>query len=322
MTVRNKVMTLPEAVDRFVRDGDTLHLGGFIQQQPFAAAHEILRQGKKELVLSICAGMILADQFIGAGAVSHLITTFCWNPLPATAHAFVRAVTRGLPRPIELEEYSILALNLAYFAGAMDLPYVASKTVMGSGFDSENSPDGARNRLRFEISPFTGERVCLVPPIRHDVGIIQVQRADPFGNAQSWGMLGESRYGILSCERIVVCAEEIVDPDVISRDPNRTMIPGFRVDAVVEVPWGAHPSPVTGYYDMDWLYFAHYERMTRDQEGFREFMDKWVYGVPDREAYLGLMSRTRLEALRPDPRDADPVPYGTFSRHFEEARDA
>jgi glutaconate CoA-transferase subunit A len=317
MSEHDKRMSMSEAVDRFVHDGDVLHLGGFIQHEPYAAAHEIIRQGKKDLTLSKCAGVTVSDQMVGAGAVKHLITTFTWNPLPATAHCFVRAMTRGIPRTIELEEYSIFTLNLALFAGAMGLPYVASKSVMGSGFDAQQTRSGARNRLRFETSPFTGERVCLVPPIRHDVGIVQVQRCDPCGNAQAWGMMGETRYGMQSCDRIVVCAEEIVDTDIIMRDPNRTLVPAFRVCAVVEEPWGAHPQPVTGCYDIDWLYLAYYERETRTREQFEAFLNRWVYGVAGRREYLDLLGRERLETLRPEPFASGAVPYGRFPRHFE-----
>ncbi|MFB0532617.1 MAG: CoA transferase subunit A, partial [Desulfatiglandales bacterium] len=248
MPEKEKLMSMSEAIERYVKNGDVLFLGGFVQQEPFAAAHEIMRQGKRDLTLSKSAGMSLADQMIGAGVIRHLITSFTWNPLPTTAHCFVRSVTQQIPHMIELEEYSLLALNLAYFAGSLDLPYIATKTMLGSGFDWEQNESGAKNRLRFEQSPFTDERVCLVPPIRHDVGIIQVQRSDPYGNAQAWGMLGENRYGLQSCERIIICAEEIVDTDIVMRDPNRTLVPGFRVHAVVEEPWGSHPHPMAGYY--------------------------------------------------------------------------
>ena len=122
--VQDKLITMSEAIDRYVGDGDIVHLGGFIQQEPFAAVHEIIRQGKKDLTVSKCAALIPVDQMIGAGVIRHLITTFTWNPLPAPAHCFVRAMTRGVPRRIEIEEYSILTLNLAFFAGALDLPYV------------------------------------------------------------------------------------------------------------------------------------------------------------------------------------------------------
>ena len=317
MVQKEKLMSMPEAVDRFVHDGQILYLGGFIQHEPFAAAHEIIRQGRKDLTLSKCAGVTVSDQMIGVGAVKHLITTFTWNPLPTTAQCFVRAMTKGIPRKVELEEYSIFNLMLAYFAGAMGLPYVSSKTGLGSGFDAERTQSGARNRLRFDTSPFTGERVCLVPPIKHDVGIIQVQRSDLHGNAQAWGMMGESRYGIQSCEQIIVCAEEIVDTDVIMSDPSRTILPAFRVSAVVQEPWGGHPQPVTGFYDLDWPYFAYYERQTQTVEGFEAFMNKWVYGVSGRDEYIRLLGDERLESLRPEPFSSDPVPYGRHPQHFE-----
>jgi glutaconate CoA-transferase subunit A len=317
MAQKEKLMSMADAIDHYVEDGQVLHLGGFIQHDPFAAAHEIIRQGKKELTLSKCAGVTVSDQMIGAGAVKHLITTFTWNPLPATAHCFVRAMTQGVPGEIELEEYSILNLMLAYFAGALDLPYAVTKTGMGTGFDAERSGSGARNRLRFETSPFTGERVCLVPPIKHDLGIVQVQRSDPYGNAQAWGMMGDMRYGIQSCDRIIVCAEEIVDTDVVMRDPNRTIVPAFRVSAVVEEPWGGHPQPMAGCYDLDWPYFAFYERQTKTAEGFDAFMKKWVYGVSNREEYTRLLGEDRLKRLRPEPFSSDPVTYGRHSEYFE-----
>jgi glutaconate CoA-transferase subunit A len=317
MSKKQKLVSMSEAIERYVNNGDVLYLGGFIQQEPFAAGHEIIRQGKRDLTLSKCAGLILADQMIGAGVIKHLITTFIWNPLPTAAHCFVRSLTHEIPHKIEVEEYSILALNLAYFAGSLDLPYIATKTMLGSGFDWERNDTGAKNRLKFEQSPFTGERVCLVPPIKHNVGIIQVQRSDPYGNAQAWGMLGESRYGLQSCERIIICAEEIVSTDSIMHDPNRTIVPSFRVNAVVEEPWGSHPQPMAGYYDMDWLYYAYYERETQAEESFQGFMKKWVYGVKDRKEYLRLLGAKRLENLRPEAFTSEPVSYGKLSHHFE-----
>ncbi len=311
-----KLMPMSEAIARFVADGDVLYLGGFIQQEPFAAVHEIIRQGKRDLTVSKCAALMPVDQMIGAGVVRHLITAFTWNPLPTTAHCFVRAVKEEVPHKIEIEEYSILALNLAYFAGALDLPYIATKTMLGSGFDWEQTDSGVKNRLRFETSPFTGERVCLVPPIKHNVGVMQVQRCDPYGNAQAWGMLGEVRYGLQSCERLIICAEEIVDTDVVTRDPNRTLVPAFRVSAVVEEPWGSHPAPMAGYYDMDWPYNAYYEQETCTEELFGDFMNKWVYDTRDRKDYLELLGADRMEALRPERSEADPVSYGKLTTHF------
>ncbi len=315
MAQQEKLLSMRDAIGKFVKSDDTVYLGGFLYPEPFAAIHEILRQGKKNLTLSRVGGMLPVDQMIGAGAVKRLITSFTWNPLPTTAHCFVRAVTHGIPHPIEVEEYSLLALNLAYFAGAMDLPYIASKTVLGSGFDHGRNDSGAKNMLRFEESPFNGERVCLVPPIKHDVGIMQVQRSDPFGNAQAWGMAGESRYGIQSCDKIIICAEEIVSNDTIMSDPNRTLVPGFRVSAVVEEPWGSHPAPMTGHYDQDWLYYAYYERETKTEELLRNFLKKWVYGVKGRAEYLKLLEEERLKKLCPKPFRSTAVSYGELNHH-------
>ena len=317
MEKKEKLVSMSEAIERFVANGDVVYVGGFIQQDPFAAAHEIIRQGKKDLTVSKGASLISVDQLIGAGVVKRLITSFTWNPLPITAHCFVRAVNRQIPRRIEVEEYSLLALNLAYFAGSLDLPYIATKTLLGSGFDWERNKAGAKNRLKFEHSPFTGERVCLVPPMKHDVGIIQVQRSDAYGNAQAWGMMGECRYGLQSCEKIIICAEEIVSTDRVMHDPNRTVIPAFRVNAVVEEPWGSHPAPLAGCYDMDWPYYAFYERETQTAERFQSFLEKWVYGVKDRREYVGLLDAKRLSGLRPEAFLSEPVSYGNLSRHFE-----
>ena len=308
---------MPRAIEENVKNHDSVYLGGFIQQDPYAAAHEIIRQQKKHLTISKTASLPVVDQLIGAGCVDKLISTFTWNLMPTTAHCFVRAITQQIPHPLELEEYSILTLSLAYYAGALNLPYIASKTVMGSGFDGETNGNKARNRLKFETSPFTGERVCLIPPIKHDVGIIQVQRADIHGNAQAWGMMGESRYGMLSCDRIIVCAEEIVDTEVIMEDPNRTIIQDFRVNAVVEEPWGSHPSPLTGVHDLDWPYLAFYESQTRTQEAFEAYLQKWVLGVSSRKEYMELITSKRQKELRPEENLTAPTSHGLHTKHFE-----
>jgi glutaconate CoA-transferase subunit A len=312
----NKVMSMAEAVEKFVKDGDVVYIGGFISHDPFAAVHEIIRQRKKNLTISKCGGLITLDQLIGAGCVTRAITSYVWNPIPKPAHAFVRAMTREIPHRLEVEEYPILALTLAYFAGALDLPYVPCKTIMGSDFSRYRSFLG-EGKLKIGVSPFTGEKVCLIPPLKHDVGFLQVHRADAQGNAQSWGFLGDSKYGLLSCKRIIICTEEIVDREVILRDPQRTIIPGFRVNAVVEEPWGAHPSYLMGCYDLDWLFLAHYERETRSEQAFKDFMEEWVYGVKDRKEYLQKLGEKKLTGLKVQPWMGEPVSYGFTPKHQE-----
>lgn len=308
---KDKRMTMEEAVSRFVRDGDVLYLGGFLHGEPYAAAQEIIRQGKRDLTLSTAAGTLLVDQLIGAGCVRRLITSYCWNPIPAPTHAFRRAVERGIPHPLELEEYSLLGLSLAYFAGALNLPFVATKTMLGSSYLEKQGFLGDR-KLRVMDSPFGDGPVCLIAPLRHDVGIVQLQRSDPRGNGQAWGLLGPTKYGLQCCDRVIVCAEEIVEEDKIRTDPNRTLIPGFRCCAVVEEPWGAHPSYIQGYYDRDWRFAAEYERETRTEGGFKQFLKKWILKTKNRKEYLKLLGKDRLTALRGGRRVSSSVSYGLY----------
>lgn len=315
--MKSKIMTMDKAIKEFVRDGDVVYLGGFIQHEPYAAIHEIIRQRKKGLTVSSCAGMIALDQLIGAGCLDRVITTYTWNPLPKPAHALRRCMEKGIPHEIQMEEYSILSLTLSYFAGALDLPFVATKTLMGSDL-AKNPSFLGENKLKIIESPFNGEKVCLVPPLKHDIGIMQVQRADNFGNAQAWGVMGDSKYGINSCSRVIICAEEIVDTEVIKRDPGRTIIPGFKVSAVVEEPWGSHPSYVTGCYDMDWRYFSFYDKATETLDGFENYLKEWVYGVKDRSEYIKKIGKKNLDALKPKPWSGNPVDYGYCAQYQED----
>lgn len=311
MAEQTKVMSMREAIARFVHDGDTVYLGGFVQHEPYAAVHEIIRQRRQNLTVSRCGGITIVDLLAGAGCVDRVLTSYVWNPVPKPAHAFKRAVEKGFPRPIEVEDYTVLTMTLAYFVGACDLPFVAAKTPLGSDVVSRRTFRG-ENKFKVIESPFTGEKVCLIPPLKHDVGIIQIQRADADGNGQAWGVLGDSKYGINSCRKVILCVEEIVDQEVISRDPNRTIIPGLKVCAVVAEPWGGHPSYVTGYYDLDWPYFLYYDEATRTAEGFNAYLEKWVYGVKDRREYLDLVGEARLQKLRAGVQPSGQVNYGQY----------
>ena len=315
--MKSKVMSMDKAIREFVDDGDSMYLGGFIQHEPYAAIHEIIRQGKKRLTVSKCAGMIALDHLIGAGCAEKIITTYSWNPLPKPTHAFKRSLEKGIPCKIELEEYSILFLTLSYFAGACDLPFIASKTLMGSDMARHSSFLG-ENKVKVIESPFNGEKVSLIPPLKHDVGIIQVQRADMEGNTQAWGVMGDSKYGINSCSKIIVCVEEIVDTEVIMRDPTRTIIPGFKVSAVVEEPWGAHPSYVSGYYDIDWRFFSYYGHSTETADGFENYLKEWVHGVKNRSEYMEKIGKKNSDELKIKSWGGSAVDYGYSGKHQEE----
>jgi glutaconate CoA-transferase subunit A len=308
MSMANKVMSMQEAIERFVRDGDTVFLGGLVAGEPYAAVHEIIRQRKKNLAVSKGAGVLILDMLIGAGCVRRAITSYIWNPVYKPAHAFRRAVEKGIPHPIELEEYSFLALGLAYFAGALDLPFVATKSLLGTDILAKSPL--LVNRVKVIDSPFTGEPVALIGPLKHDVGIMHVQRVDEEGNAQAWGPLAADKWGIGSCSKVIITAEEIVPSDVIRKDPQRTIVPGFRVDAVVEEPWSSYPDYMPGYYDRDWKYFPVYYEATKTEEGFNRFLEEWVYGVKSREEYLAKIGQARLNELKAEPWQGSPVSYG------------
>jgi len=311
----DKRMSLKQAVADLVHDGDTVYLAGFLQHDPMAAVHELIRQEKRNLTVSKAGGLLALDMLMGAGCVSKAITSYVWNPLPRPAHGFVRAVREDLPRRVDLQEFSLLSLTLAYFAGALDLPYIPTRTMIGSDLLKQALRNLDR-RVRMGKDPFTGERIVKMAPLRHDVGFIQVQRADLQGNAQAWGFLGDSEWGILSCDRIVVCAEEIVSHRVIRSDPDRTLIPAFRTHAVVKVPFGAHPLFVMGYYEMDWPFMEFYEKETATTEGFHRFLDQWILKTRSHDGYLRKLCRERLTALKPKQTwEPAALSYGRFPSH-------
>lgn len=308
MSRKSKIMSMAEAVERFVNNGDSVFFGGFVASDPYAATHEIIRQKKRDLTISKGAGLLVADMLIGAGCARRVISSYIWNHLFKPAHAFRRAVEQGIPLRVEIEEYSLLAFSLACFAGALDLPFIATKSLLGTDILTQKS--FLNNKFKLMDSPFTGEPVAIIAPLKHDVGIIQVQRADEEGNAQAWGPLGQSKWGINSCSRVIVCAEEIVPNEVIRRDPQRTIVPGFKVNAVVEEPWGSYPDYMPGYYDRDWQYFPVYYEATRTEQGFNHYLDEWVYGVKDRKEFLAKIGHARLNELKAEPWQGAPVNYG------------
>ena len=308
----DKIMSIKDAVGEFIKDGDVVFIGGFVQSIPFGATHEIIRQKKSNLTVSSLAGTIDIDQMIGAGCIKNLISSYTWNPIPKPAYCFRRSLEKGIPHRVEFEEYSLLSLSYAYFAGSQNLPFIGTKTLLGTDFVTHRSHMGD-NKLKIIESPFNGEKVCLIPPIKHDVGLIHVQRCDDQGNAQIWGMTGSTRYGINSCEKIVVCAEEIVDKNVIRQNPDHTIVPEFRVNAVVEEPWGCHPTAMLGYYDRDFKFAALYAELSKTIEGFERFLDEWVYGVKDRQEYLNKVGKERMERLSAGSWDSGHPSYGKYN---------
>src|SRR5436309_12626492 len=263
----NKVLSLREAIAEFVPDGSSIALGLQMEQMiPFAAGHAIMRQKKRDLRLIGPISDILFDQLIGAGCVKDVVAAWVGNVMMGTAYNFRRAVEQENPgtpgEKMKIFNMSNFTLALALQAGAMGVPFLPTRTARGSDIPKNN-------HFFYEImSPFaseSGEREMLyaVRALVPDVAIVHVQRADGDGNAHCWGNFGVMIEGVRAAKKVIVCAEEIVPEEMIASDPNRTVIPGFLVSAVVYCPYGAHPSPVQGYYKRDDAFFQQYHQETK-----------------------------------------------------------
>ena len=301
-----KLVSMREAVRRFVPDGSSVLLGAALESLiPFSAGHEIIRQGKRELTLVGPISDMLFDQLIGAGCVARVIAAWVGNVSAGLGHNYRRAAERGEPRRIEVLDHSNLSVSLALLAAAWGVPYLPTRSLLGSDLPRTNPT------FRVEPSPFGGEPLALVPAIQPDVAFLQVQRADEEGRAHCWGNLGVTEPAVLAAKRVILVAEEVVAPDVILSDPNRILAPGARIAAVVRERGAAHPSPVQGYYGRDHVMYHEYHGASRDPDGFRSWLREWVVGLPDREAYLEHLGADRWQALRVKaPRLAAPVDYG------------
>ena len=299
-----KLTTMRDAIATYVHDGDTVAIEGFTACICFAAAHEIIRQGRRDLVLCRMTPDLVYDQIVAAGCARKLVFSYLGNPGVGPLHAIRRAVEKGIPAPLELEEYSHFGMVARYIAGAYRLPFFPLRSYVGSDLPKVNP------RIRFVESPYGDGPIAVVPPLNPDVAIIHAQRADVNGNTQLWGLLGAQKEAAFAARRVIVVVEEIVDEEVIRSDPNRTLIPGLIVDAVVHEPYGAHPSYVQGYYDRDNDFYLRWDEISRDEAATRAWLEEWVYGVRDRAEYVEKMGRETWERLKPAQAWAQPVNYG------------
>ena len=289
-----------DAVAAHVRDGDTVVIEGFTHLICFAAGHEIIRQRRRDLTLCRLTPDLIYDQMIAAGCARKLVFSWAGNPGAGSLHAFRRAVEGK--SGLELEEYSHFGMVARLSAGAARLPFWPMRNYMGTDLPAAN-PQIAQVEC-----PYTGERLATVPALNPDVTIVHAQRADAQGNTQIWGLLGVQKEAAFASRRVIVVVEELVDEQVIRADPNRTLIPGLAVDAVVVEPWGAHPSYAQGYYDRDNTFYVAWEKISRDPASLERYLAEFVYGVPDRAAYVARMGG--LEQLRADQRVCAGVNYG------------
>ena len=301
MSGPSKVVSMRQAIAAHVHDGDTLVIEGFTHLICFAAAHEIIRQGRRNLTLCRLTPDLIYDQMIAAGCARKLVFSWAGNPGAGSLHAFRRAV-EGKDPPLELEEYSHFGMVSRLSAGAARLPFWTLRNYMGTDLPAAN------RLIRTVVCPYTGETLATVPALNPDVTVVHAQRADAQGNAQIWGLLGVQKEAAFASKRVIVVAEEIVDESIIRADPNRTLIPGLIVDAVVVEPWGAHPSYAQGYYDRDNDFYIAWEAVSRDPAALARYLDQFVFGVKDRMEDVERSGG--LERLRAQQRVCGGVNYG------------
>jgi glutaconate CoA-transferase, subunit A len=294
-----KVFSLEDAVSRLIPDGSSVVMGTALESLiPFAAGHELIRQRRMDLELIGPISDMLFDQLIGAGCVRRITAAWVGNVSAGLAHNYRRAVEQGIPRALELEEHSNFSVGLGLLAAAMGLPYLPTRTLLGSDLARGNP----------HITP-GGPGLHHVQAIEPDVAILHVQRADADGHAHCWGNLGITYQAGMAARRVILTAEEIVEPDVILSDPNRILLPPHRVSAVVHAPGGAYPSPVQGHYGRDHAAYTEYHAATRERAGYVDWLDEWVFGVASLKEYLSRLDG-RFERLRPsEKRLAAPVDY-------------
>src|SRR6185312_13819166 len=253
-----------------------------------------------------------------AGCVTTITAAWVGNVSEGLGYNYRRAAEKGLPHPITIEDYSNYSIALALQAGALGVPYIPMRSLLGSDIARDHPS------IRSHASPLDGSPTLLVPAIHPDVAIIHVQRADAAGRAHVWGGLGIAEEAALAARGVIYTAEEIVPAEVILSDPNRVLAPGFKTLAVVHAPGGAHPSPVQGYYNRDHAYFTDYHQRSRTPDGFAEWLREQVLDVPDRAAYLERLGDDRWHALAAREQHlAAPVDYGyeRMGEQMSERRD-
>ncbi len=299
----SKLISLQEAVARFVQDGDLVYAAGFTHLIPFAAGHEIIRQRKRNLILARATPDLIYDQMVAAGCARKLIFSYMGNPGVGSLRMVRAAIERG---ELEWEEYSHFGMISRLQAGAAGLPFMPMRQTGATDLERANP------NIRRITDPYSGEEVIVVPALNPDVAIVHVQRADVHGNAHLWGIIGEQKEAAFAARRVILTAEEIVDEEVIRSDPNRTLIPGFIVSAVCHVPYACHPSYAQGYYDRDNAFYLQWDKISESPQAVQEWLEEWVYGVRDRQEYWEKLGPEVHQRLRVPPRWSQPVNYGSY----------
>jgi glutaconate CoA-transferase subunit A len=308
----SKVASMADAIRDVVRDGDTVAIEGFTHLISFAAGHEIIRQGRRDLTLARLTPDLIYDQMVAAGVARKLVFSWLGNPGVGGLNAIRRrveraAVTESGQPALELEEYSHHGMVGRYTAGAANLPFYPLRSYFETDLPKANP------LIRQVASPYGDGVVYAVPPLRPDVTIVHAQRASAAGDTQVWGLLGCQKEAAFAADRVIVVVEELVSDEVIRADPNRTIIPGLIVDAVVVEPWGAHPSYVQGAYDRDNRFYLDWDPISRDEVATQTWLRDWIYGVTGRAEYIEKLGADRMASLRPSAAaPSGSVDYGEY----------
>jgi glutaconate CoA-transferase subunit A len=292
-----KVVAMAEAIRRFVPDRSTVALGLALEPLiPFAAGHELIRQGRRDLELVGPISDALFDQLIGAGCVRRVTAAWVGNVSEGLGHCYRRACEERIPLPLEVRDHSNFSISLALWAAAWNVPSLPTRTLMGS--------DIARTNPALVVA----DGLVHVGAVRPDVAIVHVQRADEMGRAHAWGPMGITEEAGLAADRVIITCEELVDPSVTLSDPNRILFPETKVAAVVHEPGGAHPSPVQGFFKRDHAFYRDYAERSRSVDGYLAWLEQWVMDVPDRATYMDRVDAEALRIVR--HRMSEPVDYG------------
>ena len=261
-------VTLEEAIRDYVRDGDVVALEGFTHLIPFAAGHEIIRQGRRRLTLVRMTPDLIYDQLVGAGCAERLVFSWAGNPGVGSLHRVRDAFERRWPRSLELEEHTHAGMAAAYVAGAANLPFAVLRGYRGTDLGRFNS------NVRTVACPFTGEQLSAVPALRPDVAVVHAQQADRNGNVFLWGIVGVQKEAVFAARRAVVTVEEIVE--AFSPKANGLVIPRICIDAIALVPGGASPSYAQGYYERDNAAYVAWDAIAREREHFKRWLETTV----------------------------------------------
>ncbi len=299
----SKLTSLHDAVKNLVFDGDLVYAAGFTHLIPFAAGHEIIRQGRKDLILARATPDLIYDQMVAAGCARKVIFSYMGNPGVGSLRIVRGELEAGR---LEWEEYSHFGMITRLQAGASGLSFLPMNLTGADDLEKANS------QYRTVTDPYSGKPVVVVPALNPDVAIVHVQRCDANGNAQIWGIIGEQKEAAFAAKRVILTAEEIVDESVIRSDPNRTMIPGIIVDAVCHVPYASHPSYTQGYYDRDNHFYLEWDKISSDKEAVKRWLDEWVYGVKDRAEYWEKLGPEIHQRLKIESQPSIPVDYGVY----------